>query len=667
MKYTLSLAALLLTLPLVSAQETKILASDGAALNRFGWGVSLDAGIAMVGAFGASSAYLFDADPASPAYAVELSELVPAPPGGNFGQTISQADGLALIGAPYNQNNMGSGYIGAAFLFDVDPASPNFGQQLIGVSASSPVEYDAFAHDVSLDGGLGLIGAIWDRTPPFNEITGSAYVFDMDPASPTFGAELIMLKASDGSRNAAFGCSVSLENKLALVGAYSDGAFHGAVYLYDVDPSSPTFGNELIKLTASDSAGTDWFGFCMDVEDGIAVIGAVNKANNRGAAYVFDVDPASATFGTELAKLLASDGSGGDNFGYSVSLDNGKAWIGAAGDNPTGSDSGSCYTFDVDPASPTFGQEDLKIIASDGATDDQFGFRVAFDGGVALVGAIKDDDNGSDSGSAYLFAEVSNDDCVYATPIAGDGVFPVDNTDGTGLDADPGCAAFGSDVWYRWTAAATGTVTMDMCDGAATYDSALAAWEDAVGCPSTLIVCNDDTCVLQSEVTFACTTGTVYMIQVGGFNGASGTGNLNVATDPPCIDGTYCTSLPNSTGATAAITWTGSCVVADNNFTLVVRSCPISQPGLFIYGANQASIPFGNGVLCLGQPILRLNPPVFVDSTGLASKGVDLANPPSASGTITAGSTWNFQMWLRDPNAGGAAYNFTDGMSVTFQ
>jgi hypothetical protein len=262
---------------------------------------------------------------------------------------------------------------------------------------------------------------------------------------------------------------------------------------------------------------------------------------------------------------------------------------------------------------------------------------------------------------------VSNDDCVYATPIAGDGVFPVDNTDGTGLDADPGCAAFGSDVWYRWTAAATGTVTMDMCDGAATYDSALAAWEDAVGCPSTLIVCNDDTCVLQSEVTFACTTGTVYMIQVGGFNGASGTGNLNVATDPPCIDGTYCTSLPNSTGATAAITWTGSCVVADNNFTLVVRSCPISQPGLFIYGANQASIPFGNGVLCLGQPILRLNPPVFVDSTGLASKSVDLANPPSASGTITAGSTWNFQMWLRDPNAGGAAYNFTDGMSVTFQ
>ena len=46
---------------------------------------------------------------------------------------------------------------------------------------------------------------------------------------------------------------------------------------------------------------------------------------------------------------------------------------------------------------------------------------------------------------------------------------------------------------------------------------------------------------------------------------------------------------------------------------------------------------------------------------------VDLPNPPTAMGLITAGSTWNFQAWYRDPAAGGAFFNLSDGFEVTFQ
>lgn len=52
---------------------------------------------------------------------------------------------------------------------------------------------------------------------------------------------------------------------------------------------------------------------------------------------------------------------------------------------------------------------------------------------------------------------------------------------------------------------------------------------------------------------------------------------------------------------------------------------------------------------------------------GTSSRTVDLANPPAGNGTITAGSTWHFQMWLRDPNGGGAGFTFTDGLALTFQ
>ena len=47
--------------------------------------------------------------------------------------------------------------------------------------------------------------------------------------------------------------------------------------------------------------------------------------------------------------------------------------------------------------------EDLKLIASDGAAEDYFGNSVAVSGNTAVIAAWRDDDNGFDSGSAYVF------------------------------------------------------------------------------------------------------------------------------------------------------------------------------------------------------------------------------------------------------------------------
>ena len=45
-----------------------------------------------------------------------------------------------------------------------------------------------------------------------------------------------------------------------------------------------------------------------------------------------------------------------------------------------------------------------KLTAPDAAQGDQFGRSVSINGDTALVGAFRDDDNGTDSGSAYLFS-----------------------------------------------------------------------------------------------------------------------------------------------------------------------------------------------------------------------------------------------------------------------
>ena len=110
--------------------------------------------------------------------------------------------------------------------------------------------------------------------------------------------------------------------------------------------------------------------------------------------------PAWALTQNEIQKLLASDGALGDDFGVSVAVDGDTAVIGARLDDDNGFDSGSAYVF---TRSAGVWAEQQKLTASDGAANDLFGMRVAVDGDTAVIGAEADDDDGFDSGSAYVF------------------------------------------------------------------------------------------------------------------------------------------------------------------------------------------------------------------------------------------------------------------------
>ncbi|WP_082162489.1 PEP-CTERM sorting domain-containing protein [Crocosphaera watsonii] len=95
---------------------------------------------------------------------------------------------------------------------------------------------------------------------------------------------------------------------------------------------------------------------------------------------------------------MASDGAADDQFGLSVSLSGNRALVGSRFDDDNGNNSGSAYIFDV-----TTGNFLQKLTPPDGAAGDQFGISVSLSGNRALVASYLDDDNGTDSGSAYLF------------------------------------------------------------------------------------------------------------------------------------------------------------------------------------------------------------------------------------------------------------------------
>lgn len=132
-----------------------------------------------------------------------------------------------------------------------------------------------------------------------------------------------------------------------------------------------------------------------------------------------------------------------------------------------------------------------------------------------------------------------------------------------------------------------------------------------------------------------------------------------------CVVSSYCTAAPNSVSASGALMGNaGTVSIAQNNLTLLCSHCPPNASGVFFYGPQQTQVAFGNGYRCVAGPITRLGLTV-AGPTGIAAKSVNYPTLlPTAS--ITAGSTWNFQFWYRNPAAGGAGFNLSNGLSIRF-
>ncbi len=137
----------------------------------------------------------------------------------------------------------------------------------------------------------------------------------------------------------------------------------------------------------------------------------------------------------------------------------------------------------------------------------------------------------------------------------------------------------------------------------------------------------------------------------------------------------YCSpAVANSTGASGAISATGSATVATNNLSLQASSLPLNAFGFFLTSRTQGSVnqPGGSqGVLCLGGQIGRYVGPGQIKNsgaTGSFSLALNLPTTPTPTGpvAVVAGETWNFQCWYRDAVGGSATSNFTNGLSVVF-
>jgi len=285
------------------------------------------------------------------------------------------------------------------------------------LTASNGAESDDLGFSVSAFGDTVVVGA-----PNVANQRGAVYVF-VKPAAgwESTSAYQARLTASDGAAEDFFGGTVAISGDTVVVGAYaakvSGRSEQGAAYVY-VKPASGWTSTAAFdaKLTPSDSRAGDNFGYSVAIQNDAVVAGAPGANDFRGSVYVFE-KPASGWESTTAfsARLTASDGVSSDDLGYSVAISGDALVAGARGAN---GGAGAAYVF-VEPASgwATTGAFSAKLTAPDSGNGDAFGAAVAISGNTIVAGAPVARIGGHGlQGAAYVFVKPATGWATTSTP-----------------------------------------------------------------------------------------------------------------------------------------------------------------------------------------------------------------------------------------------------------
>jgi hypothetical protein len=321
---------------------------------------------------------------------------------GDFGGSVAIDGNTVVIGAVGGGPNSQ----GAAYVFVKPPSGwGNMTQTAILTSSVPQQGPPLVGYGVAIRGDTVVVGAP-DGTVNGNYAQGIAYIFVKPQGGWTNMTETAMLTASDGVAGVGFGKSVAISGNTVLVGAplgtNSNGG-PGTAYVFVRPARGWVNMTQTAELTASDGSVYNEFGSAVSISGQTIIVGADEdgSSNNAGlgAAYIFVEPPQGWADMTQTAELMASDGSVGDAFGLSVSLDNDTAVIGAANDGTNDDEQGAVYVF-VEPSGGWVNMTQTAELTVSIAKIQCLGSSVSISGSVILTGDACEHDN---TGAVYVF------------------------------------------------------------------------------------------------------------------------------------------------------------------------------------------------------------------------------------------------------------------------
>jgi len=384
-------------------EQAKLLSDDGGFADFFGFSVAVSGDTAIVGATGLNGggaangrgwAYVFTRSGTAWTQQQKLQSSDGAA-GDAFGYSVAVSGDTAVVGARADVVGTG-GEVGSAYIFQRNAGVWSEQQKL--TAAEPTPRNDFFGNGVAIKNDTVVVGSPAHEVLPGIANHGAVYVFNRSGATWTRTQKLIHSDAAPD----ALGQAVAFDGSSILAGAPTKSSTRGAAYVFAF------VQNGSVRLTADDGAAGDVAGYSVAVSGDTAVVGApfddaagqsVNQ--NRGAAYVFVRSGQTWSF---QAKLAASDGVFGDEFGTSVAVSGNTAIVGAPrADTGQNLDHGAAYVFTR--SGTTWTQSPARLQADDATSGDLFGVSVALEGDTAAVGAFNDnlDADNFGEGSVYVF------------------------------------------------------------------------------------------------------------------------------------------------------------------------------------------------------------------------------------------------------------------------
>ncbi len=325
-----------------------------------------------------------------------------------FGYSVDISGDQLVVGVPNNQ--AGGMLSGTALVFGFD-GTEWVQEGRLRPDSQGPLHL--FGHSVSVTNEWILVGVPGAILPSNLQQAGAAYLFRL---AGLVWVQEAMVVPSSAISGGLFGWSTDISNDVAVVGAPRAGGVHqGEAYVLRYDGTE--WGEEE-KLLASDQLANAQFGVSVGVSGDVVVVGSWfdwATANAAGSVYVFRHDGVAWV---EEAKLLPADLGIGDNFGWTVDISGDTLVAGAPGDDDSGAQSGSAYIFHFDG---TQWVEEAKLLPPAGAPHEYFGYAASISGDTAVVGAHFNGANGQQAGLVYVYQFNGTDWVLQAELLASDG------------------------------------------------------------------------------------------------------------------------------------------------------------------------------------------------------------------------------------------------------
>ena len=436
-KYSLSISIILFSFTFLFASNwdevTKIVASDRAAYDHFGFSVAISGNFTIVGACNedhnvsgtdslpnAGAAYIFtknDNDIWIPHQKLVASDRAE---NDEFGYSVAISGNYAIVRAQ-NQDTDANGLnpstdAGAAYIFFFNGSVWVQEQKIVTLNHNA---YRFIGHSVAISGNYAIVGSERDDEDGNEENlisdAGAAYIFYHNGSTWVQQQKIV---ATDRTSSDNFGNAVAISGNYAVVGAwYQETDTNGENALPEAGAAYIFFFNESSwvqqqKIVASDRATSDYFGNSVAISGDHIIVAAYlededangeNTLNNSGSAYIFELGVTSWNQKQKIVALDRSENSG--SFGQSVSISGNTAIIGVPGECYG---NGAAYIFSRNAIS--WVQEE-KLLAPVRAGLDYFGYSVAVSDNKCIVGAYweTEDENEEnllwDAGSAYIFTQ----------------------------------------------------------------------------------------------------------------------------------------------------------------------------------------------------------------------------------------------------------------------